>query len=132
VGNIHKTCTEDDMSGQDWSIKITPAATGTLAVFTPDLLGANPGDPLPAGNADIISWNNRTADAHWPWALGPDGEPLSEEEAKAQGLYLSDETPAWESSSPGYVTLAPSTGSTTINYICKLHPQETGSIVVSA
>ena len=120
------------MSGQDWSIKITPAATGTLAVFTPDLLGAEPGQALPAENADIVSWNNRTDQPHWPWPLGLDGQPLSEAEAKAQGLYLSDETPAWESSSPGYVTIAPATGSTTINYICKLHSGETGSIVVSA
>lgn len=120
------------MSGQDWSIKITPRTSGTLAVFTPDLLGAQPGQSLPAENADIISWNNRTSDPHWPWPLGSDGQPLSEEDAKVQGLYLCDEIPEWESSSPGYVTNAPATGSSTINYICKNHPKETGSIVVSA
>ncbi len=120
------------MSGQDWSIKITPPTSGTLAVFTPDLLGAQPGQSLPAENADIISWNNRTSEPHWPWPLGSDGQPLSEEDAKVQGLYLCDEIPEWESSSPGYVTIAPATGSATINYICKIHPKETGSIVVSA
>jgi hypothetical protein len=121
------------MSGQDWSIKITPAASGTLAVFTPDLLGVKPGDPLQAGNADIISWNNRTAAAHWPWALDPTtGQPFADAAAaKTAGYYLSDEIPAWEPSSPGYVTAAPTSGTTTINYICKLHPQEHGSIVVS-
>jgi hypothetical protein len=118
------------MSGQDWSIKITPGA-GSLAVFTPDLLGVQPGDPLQAGNADIISWNNRTDDAHWPWPLGSDGQPLSEQDAKVQGVYLATETPAWQPSTPGYVTTAPATGTTTINYICKLHPQEHGSIIVS-
>jgi hypothetical protein len=48
------------MSGQDWSVKISPASSGTAAVFTPDLLGAQPGDPLQTENQDIVSWNNRT------------------------------------------------------------------------
>ncbi len=120
------------MSGQDWSIKITPPTSGNLAVFTPDLIGAQPGQPLQTENMDIVSWNNRTSEAHWPWPLGSDGQPLSGEDAKVQGLYLCDEIPEWESSSPGYVTTAPAKGSTTINYICRIHPKETGSIVVSA
>jgi hypothetical protein len=123
------------MSGQNWSIKITPSTSGTGAVFTPDLIGAKWGDPLQTENADIVAWNNRTDEPHWPWPLGADGQPLSEADAKVQGLYLSDETPAWEPSNPGYVTTAPDTGSTTINYICKNHPKvssEKGSIVVNA
>jgi hypothetical protein len=121
------------MSGQDWSIKISPASSGSGAVFTPDLLGAQPGDPLQTENQDIISWNNRTGDSHWPWALQSNGQPYaSADAAKAAGAYLSDEIPPWESSTPGYVTTAPSVGKTTIDYICKLHPTETGSIIVSA
>jgi hypothetical protein len=121
------------MSGQDWSIKISPGTSGTSAVFTPDLLGVQPGDPLNAGNADIVSWNNRTADPHWPWAIDDTtGEPYqNEQDAKNANMYLSDEIPPWESSSPGFVTTAPTTGTTTINYICKLHEQEHGSIIVS-
>lgn len=121
------------MSGQDWSIKISPASSGSGAVFTPDLLGAQPGDPLQTENEDIVSWNNRTGDSHWPWALQSNGQPYpSAAAAKAAGAYLSDEIPAWESSTPGYVTSAPNAGKTTISYICKLHPSETGSIIVSA
>ena len=118
------------MSGQDWSIKITPAASGSDAVFTPDLLGVQPGDPLQAGTADIISWNNRTADAHWPWAIDPttDKPFATEQDAKNAGLYLSDEIPPWESSSPGFVT---GSSATTIAYVCKIHEQEHGSIIVS-
>lgn len=120
------------MSGQDWSIKITLPENTTLAVFTPDLLGVNPGDPLQAGNADIVSWNNRTGDPHWPWPLLASGQPYpSAEAANADKVYLSDEIPPWESSTPGYVTSAPLTGTKTINYICKIHPDEHGSIEVT-
>jgi len=121
------------MAGQDWSIKISPAASGSGAVFTPDLLGAQPGEPLQAENADIISWNNRTGDSHWPWALQSDGQPYpSAAAAQAAGAYLSDEIAAWGTSTPGYVTTAPKAGRTIIDYICKIHPTETGSIVVKA
>jgi len=119
------------MSGQDWSIMITPSSNaGGPANYTPDLMNAKPGDPLQTGNADIVSWNNRTPDQHQPWPLGPDGKPLSEADAKSQGLYLSNVIAPWQSSSPGYVTTAPATGSTTIAYTCTFHPDERGSIVV--
>lgn len=119
------------MSGQNWSITITPSDSGGPATFTPDLMGAKPGDPLQAGNADIISWNNRTADKHQPWPLDANGSPLSEAGAKAQGLYLSDVIPKWEPSTPGYVTAASTTApNTTISYWCTFHHDERGSIVV--
>ena len=120
------------MSGQNWSITIAPsAAPGGPASYTPDLMGTKPGDPLQAGNADIISWNNRTDDSHQPVALDPKtGKPLSEADAKAQGLYLADVIPAYQSSRPGYVTVASTTGNVTINYICSLHQDESGTIIV--
>ena len=121
------------MSGQNWSIVIAPPATaGGAASYTPDLMGMRPGDPLQAGNADIISWNNRTPDSHQPVALdAKTGKPLSEADAKAQGLYLSDVIPPYRSSTPGYVTAASTEGTITINYICTFHPStERGTIVV--
>lgn len=117
------------MSGQDWSIKIELPDDTTLAVFTPDLLGVDPGDPLQAGIPDLISWNNRTGDPHWPWPLQANGQPYpSAEAAKAAKVYLCDEIPAWESSAPAFATSKPPG---TIKYICKIHPDEHGSIVVS-
>ena len=107
------------MSGQNWSIVIAPSAKpGGPATFTPDLMGAKPGDALQAGNADIISWNNRTPDPHQPFTLGPNGAPLT-------GLI-----PPFRSSSPGYVTTASPTGTVVIDYGCNLHPGEFGRIMV--
>jgi hypothetical protein len=120
------------MSGQDWSINIIPAENSTAAEFIPDLLGAKVNDPLQTGNADIVSWYNQTGDPHQPWPLQANGQPYPDKEAAiAAGVYLADEIPAGRSSSPGYVTTGPASGSTTIDYICKIHPQETGSIVVT-
>jgi hypothetical protein len=118
------------MSGQNWSILITPATTdGGPAVYTPNLPDQTPGEPLQAGNADIISWNNRTSDEHQPWPV-VNGRKLTEEEAKAQGLYLSDVIPARTSSTPGYVTTATAGQNVTIEYTCTFHPDEHASIVV--
>lgn len=120
------------MAAQDWSIMIV-SSHGSIA-FQPDVPHSQPGDPLQAGDADLISWNNRTGEAHWPWAIDPTTEEPFEtaEDAENAGLYLSDDVDAWQSSSPAYLTTAPSTGSTTINYICRHHPDETGEIIVSA
>lgn len=118
------------MSGQDWSILITPAeTTGDPAVYTPNLPNQKPGEPLQAGNADIISWNNRTSDEHQPWPV-VNGQKLTEEEARAQGLYLSDVIPPWTSSTPGYVTTATAGKNVTIDYTCTFHADEKASIVV--
>lgn len=120
------------MPGQDWSIKIVPS--GKIAAFKPDVPGAHPGDPLQAQDADLISWNNRTGVKHQPWAIDPaTDQPFpTAEAAKAAKLYLSDEVDPWQPSGPAYPTVAPATGSTTINYICHLHPDEKGQIIVSA
>jgi hypothetical protein len=119
------------MSGQNWSVVIAPSATpGGPASFTPDLMGVRTGDPLQAGNADIISWNNRTPDLHQPVAVGSNGQRLSEQDARMQGLYLSDPIGPDRSSRPGYVTTALTTGVLTINYTCAFHPNERGTIRV--
>lgn len=120
------------MSGQNWSIVIAPSTTrGGPASFTPDLMGAVTGAPLEAGNADIISWNNLTSFRHQPVALDPDGQPLSEADARNQKLYLSDPIEPNRSSSPGFVTTALTTGDVlVINYRCAFHRDEQGTIRV--
>lgn len=115
------------MAGFDWSIMIV--SSGGSVQFQPDVPNSKPGDPLQAGNGDLISWNNRTGTNHWPWAIDPStGQPFtSAEAAKKANLYLSDEVEKWQSSEPAF----PTTADGTINYICKLHPAEKGQIIVS-
>ena len=110
------------MSGQDWSIKIVPAATGSLSEFTPN--------PQQAQNADLVSWNNRTGESHWPWPADSSFTPMSEEDAKKTENWLSTEIPPWESSIPAYVCpdFLPGTTQKTLYYVCRLHPEEHGTI----
>jgi plastocyanin len=125
----------------DWSIKIVPAAHPTPqapAAFVPDLIGKKPGDSLSAQVDDLVTWNNTTNDAHWPWPADHNGNPLPDAQVStANGNYLSDRIPAHKSSRPSYdVQLPPSPSATvppqgTLLYCCKLHPQERGTIVVT-
>ena len=122
------------MATQDWSIKIIPFENSVT--FEPDFPGAQPGQPLHAQDADLVSWNNRTGADHWPWAIDPStGQPFqTKQAATAAGLYLCDDVQAWQSSDPAYLCVAPKIGNppVTINYICRYHPDETGQIIVSA
>jgi hypothetical protein len=127
------------MSGQDWSITIVSLDSGGAA-FQPDLMGAKPGDPLKAGNADLISWNNRTSNEHQPWVADAQYQPLPESQIVKgnPGNYLSDPIPAWQPSTPAYVTNIatdangnPITDPTIIYYVCKNHLNEHGQIIVS-
>src|SRR5438067_6202376 len=94
----------------DWSIKITgPKGNG---VFTPELPGAKPGDPLDATTDDLVSWNNQTGDPHTITVGGtpitdpiPPGKPSS-------GYLVEDDPPA------------------TIEYRCANHANEVGKINV--
>jgi hypothetical protein len=118
----------------DWSIKIvpaTPAPAGAAAAFVPDLKGAKPGQPLVAQVDDLVTWNNTTNDAHWPWPTDQNFTPLPDAQVSiANGNYLSNQIPAGGSSRPSYDAVMPKTGST-IFYCCKLHPQERGTITVN-
>lgn len=119
------------MAGQDWSITIVPS--GSSAAFQPQ--NGKPGQPQNAENADLISWNNRTGEKHQPWPATSDWTPLPDSQitkGSAGCTYLSDEIDPWSSSSPAYLCQAPTSGSTTIYYVCKFHPNEHGTIVVSA
>jgi hypothetical protein len=127
------------MSGQDWSITIISLDSGGAA-FQPDLMGTHRGDPLKAGNADLISWNNRTSNEHQPWPADDQYQPLQQKDIVmgSPGNYLSDPIPAWQSSTPAYLTNIatdangnPIADPTTIYYVCKNHPDEHGQIIVS-
>lgn len=112
----------------DWSIKIVPNLGGppdAPAAFVPDLIGARPGDPLQAQVADLVSWNNTTGEAHWPWPTDASGVLLPVNEGDPG--YLSDEIPP---NTPSDAYSLPQAG--TIYYCCKYHPAQRGQIVVSA
>lgn len=113
------------MSGQDWSIKIVPAASGNLSEFTPN--------PQQAQVSDLLSWNNRTGESHWPWPADANFEPMSEEDAKKQENWLATEIPPWESSTPAYVCpdMLPGETQKTLYYVCWLHREEHGTIDVT-
>jgi hypothetical protein len=119
----------------DWSIKIVAAATnvaGAPAQFVPDLVDAHGGQPLAAQVDDLVTWNNTTGEAHWPWPTDQNYAPLPDSQVSTKnGNYLSDRIPAGMSSRPSYDVKMPTSGST-IYYCCKLHPQERGRITVTA
>ncbi|HYX27883.1 MAG TPA: hypothetical protein VE863_04900 [Pyrinomonadaceae bacterium] len=121
----------------DWSIKIVPApenevCNGEGAAFQPNIAGYDVGDPLPAQQADSVSWSNQTDDEHQPWPTDANYNPLSEAVVLPRGSanYLSDPIPAGEPSTPAYWCAQAGT----VYYFCRLHPNmkcERGSIDVS-
>jgi hypothetical protein len=129
----------------DWSIKIVPAASGGGAAFVPDLLGAQPGDPLQAQQDDLVTWNNTTDETHQPWPADENYNPLPDSQVLPRGSagYLSDEIPPGGSSRPSYDVAqppgipqgAPPPATWEVFYCCKLHPtvaSERGMIVGTA
>lgn len=53
----------------DWSIEIIPNPAATAdqpVVLKPDLVGAQPGDPLEAQEGDQVSWDNESGQAYQP------------------------------------------------------------------
>ena len=97
----------------DWSIKIVPAKypkPGVLAEFVGDVAGAKPGS-FDVQQGDLVSWNNTTTEAHWPWPVtsqsAPPADPLP---LGAPVLVSGNITPA--TSSDDY-NVAAATGTTT-------------------
>jgi hypothetical protein len=116
----------------DWSIKIVPAANGKPAAFVPDLRGAQPGATLVTQVDDIVTWNNTTGEAFWPWPTDSTGKILPDDKVSTEfGNYLSNKIPAGESSTPYFNPIAIGTTAYTITYCCKLHPTITGAIAVN-
>ncbi len=95
---------------QQWGIIIEEV--GGKVVFRPDVPGAQAGDPLGADVGDIVTWNNRTNDAHHPVATEPGG------------LFLTEDIPAGQVSSPMFNIETAGI----IKYVCAHHEDEVGSI----
>jgi hypothetical protein len=115
----------------DWSIKIVKSGSG--AAFQPDIQGYNPGDPLPAQQDDLVTWNNTTKKKHQPWPTDSNYNLLPSSEVPPTGPnYLSNPIPAGQSSRPSYDVAQPTPPVTTpptpppqswtVYYACKLHP----------
>lgn len=117
----------------DWSIKIVPAKKPTKnapAAFKPDLKGTKTGDPLKVQGDDIVTWNNTTGDRHWPWQTDQNYVPFPDNKVQGNAtLNLSNPIPPSKSSSPNYNV---PDATATIYYCCKYHPNERGTIVVTA
>jgi len=97
----------------DWSIKIVAVSPG-VAGFQPDVLGAKIGDTLQAQVSDIVTWGNTTPDVHQP--------------IRDNGEALCGPIPGNSPSTPQFVVEG-QVGDV-INYTCRFHPQETGSITI--
>lgn len=123
----------------DWSIKIVPASSGGGAAFQPDLQGYKPGDPLPAQQDDLVTWNNTTKETHQPWQTDSQYQPLSDAWVKQYPyLYLADAIPGGQSSTPSYDVAIPGgvapPNTWTVYYYCKTHPtriSERGTIAAT-
>lgn len=117
----------------DWSINIITSGGG--AAFVPAVDGAKPGDPLNTMQDDLVTWNNKTKQTHQPWPATQSGSPLPDDQVPRNSpLYLSDPIPGGESSRPTYDVSQPTDATPppsvwTVYYICKLHPDEQGTIV---
>ena len=118
------------MAQLDWAIDIIPA--GTLVAFQPKLVPpAAPGAPLNAQAQDIVTWGNRTQDTHQPWPTVGNtagGAPVPVPPSGNPAGYLCDPIPPDSSSQPQFVVTG--TVGTVINYCCRFHPTERGSIVI--
>jgi hypothetical protein len=123
----------------DWKININPAGGG--AAFVPAIHGAKAGDPLAAGQDDLVTWANNTKQKHQPWPATSSWAPLPDDQVpRTSPLYLSDPIAAGGSSRPSYDVAQPAavppatTGPAqwTVYYICKNHPNERGTIIGNA
>jgi hypothetical protein len=107
--------------GNTWSITIV--AGEPYASFVPDVYSEEPVTALKAENGDLVSWNNQTDKEHQPW--------LTDSDYVQQGTSgITDVIPEWGSSTPFYV-ITQSAG-TTVYYHCAIHPDEHGTIDVTA
>jgi len=105
-----------------WSINIIPGEENGPAVFAPDIYGLNPGDPLRAQANDAVSWSNRTEQVHQPWPAD------AEWQVDNSGQGLCELIQPWTSSTPAYLIAGDQ--NTTLNYVCLIHPDERGQIVI--
>jgi hypothetical protein len=108
----------------DKSIRIRPVNPSDPegpAAFAPQ--DKDPGQPLQAWDGDLVTWNNTTDAAHWPWPTDANYQPL---DVKPGDLgYMSDNIPARQGSRPAYTAnLTSPTPPQRVYYYCKNHPNE--------
>jgi hypothetical protein len=133
----------------DWSVRIVPNPSRIAdrpALLVPDLVDAQPGDPLYTQEGDVVSWSNETGQSYQPWptdAVGnlqpvknitPPPAPAPFPLPSPKG-YLSDMIPANLSSSPAYNVAMPASGSTVHYCLIDANGNPTkvrGQIIVSA
>ena len=117
------------MAANEWNVRIIQH--GPVAAFEPRVPGGTPGGQLLAQAGDVVTWGNATAETHQPWPLGADGNPVPPATPpSATPGYMSEPILANNSSTPQYVIDAALPVGTVINYCCRLHPTERGSIKI--
>jgi hypothetical protein len=111
----------------EWSIKIIPvdpAKPAGSAQFVPQ--NAPVGKPLATWDGDLVTWNNTTDTAHWPWPTDANYNPLPV--TPGTTAYMSDDIAARQGSRPTYSVNLPTSGSPPVPYIahyyCKDHPND--------
>jgi hypothetical protein len=91
----------------EWSIKIVPVdptRPAGSAQFVPQ--DAPAGQPLATWDGDLVTWNNTTDTAHWPWPTDSNYNPLPV--TSGTTAYMSDDIAARQGSRPTYsVNLPP-------------------------
>jgi len=102
---------------QTQMISIDDQPGQTLAKFEPQSLNVASGD--------LINWRNNTSSPHWP---APKGKP--------KDTWMDAEIPAKlptqpAPTSPQTLSFGAVTQPTTVEYVCALHPEETGTIIVT-
>jgi hypothetical protein len=114
----------------EWSIKIVPVdpknPTGS-AQFVPQ--NASTGQPLATWDGDLVTWNNTTDAAHWPWPANPDYTPQNEVQVQPGNTnYMSDNIAARQGSRPTYSVNLPANWPAPAPYIvyycCRDHPND--------
>ena len=107
---------------------------GTTGFQPADIPGGQPGDPVDVDRGASITWNNETNQPHWPWPVDAQGNLLSEADAITHNMYLCDRIPAGQVSVPicdvNPNFSPPDVPPPAVNYVCRLHRTERGSIVV--
>ena len=128
----------------DWKITITTDSNGKPVAFVPAQPNGKPGGTLIAEAGDIVTWDNQSDEACWPWPTDSSGNPLPDSNVSTEfGNYLSNKIAGGDPSTPYFNPVDPLvTDPTTtprktvaapytLTYCCKLHPTIKGAILVN-
>ena len=133
----------------DWSIRIIPNPSriaGRPVLLVPDLVDAQPGDPLETQVDDLVSWNNETGQPYQPWPTDQNGnlQPVGGKtpppapapiQQNFPPLFLTNMVRANRSSTPAYTVVMPQAGNVIFYCLIDANGNPTkvrGQIIVSA